>query len=401
MGLTKAKYKQSEIGLIPEDWMVKRFDEFGRFFKGKGIKKDEVSLEGNPCVRYGELYTRYDNVIKETYSFISNVVAEESVKLKSGDILFAGSGETREDIGKSAVILREDTFAGGDIVVFRPRGVDSVFLGFMSNSTPVSKQKAINGQGDAVVHIYSGGISKIKIPLPPTFTEQKAIATALSDADDLIANLDKLITKKKAIKQGVMQQLLSPPHKGGKRLAGFTGEWKGESIKDFAKISTGGGDTQDRNDNGIYPFYVRSNTVERINTYSFDGEAILTSGDGVGVGKIFHYVNEKFDYHQRVYNIHNYRDDILGKYLFYQFSSRFYERVMTMTAKSSVDSVRREMIADMEIPLPPSREEQISIVKVLDAINDELEILGRKRKKYQSIKQGMLQELLTGKTRLV
>lgn len=128
-------------------------------------------------------------------------------------------------------------------------------------------------------------------------------------------------------------------------------DWTLECIADIASITTGGSDTQDKIDDGEYPFYVRSNQIERINKYTFDGEAILTSGDGVGVGKVFHYVNGKFDFHQRVYNIYGFRDNVDGKYLFFQFKTNFFDRVMSMTAKSSVDSVRREMIADMPIPL--------------------------------------------------
>lgn len=172
-------------------------------------------------------------------------------------------------------------------------------------------------------------------------------------------------------------------------------DWNIEAIGDLASISTGGSDTQDRVDDGIYPFFVRSQTIERINKYSFDGEAILTSGDGVGVGKIFHYVNCKFDYHQRVYNIHNYRKDVSGKYLFFQFSTNFYDRVMSMTAKSSVDSVRREMISDMKIPLPPTIEEQKAIATALSDVDELITNLDKLITKKKAIKQGAMQQLLT------
>lgn len=172
-------------------------------------------------------------------------------------------------------------------------------------------------------------------------------------------------------------------------------DWTLESIVDFASITTGGSDTQDKIDDGEYPFYVRSNQIERINKYTFDGEAILTSGDGVGVGKVFHYVTGKFDYHQRVYNIYDYRKNVDGKYLFFQFSTNFYEKVMSMTAKSSVDSVRREMIADMKIPLPPTLEEQKAIATALSDVDDLIANLDKLIDKKKAIKQGAMQELLT------
>lgn len=173
-------------------------------------------------------------------------------------------------------------------------------------------------------------------------------------------------------------------------------DWSLEPIKDFASITTGGSDTQDKIDDGAYPFYVRSSNIERINKYSYEGEAILTSGDGVGVGKIFHYVNGKFDFHQRVYNIYNYRYNVNGKYLFFQFSTNFYNRVMSMTAKSSVDSVRREMITDMKIPLPPLPE-QHAIAEVLTDTDSLILALEKQIAKKRLIKQGVMQELLTSK----
>lgn len=171
-------------------------------------------------------------------------------------------------------------------------------------------------------------------------------------------------------------------------------DWEVETIKDIASITTGGSDTQDKVQDGKYRFFVRSSTIERINKYTFDGEAILTSGDGVGVGKIFHYVNGKFDFHQRVYNIYNYRHNVNGKYLFFQFSNNFFDRVMSMTAKSSVDSVRREMIAEMPIPLPPLHEQKAiaTALSDVDALIQSLDALIAKKK---AIKQGAMQELLT------
>jgi type I restriction enzyme, S subunit len=177
-------------------------------------------------------------------------------------------------------------------------------------------------------------------------------------------------------------------------------DWEVEPIEGFAHITTGGKNTQDRVDDGRYPFYVRSQTVERINSYSFDGEAVLTAGDGVGTGKIFHFVCGKFDAHQRVYRISDFNERINGYYFYLQFSSRFYYRIMAMTAKSSVDSVRREMIADMLIPLPPTKAEQEAIAEALSDTDALIESLEQLLVKKRQIKQGAMQELLTGRRRL-
>src|SRR6185436_8549659 len=140
-------------------------------------------------------------------------------------------------------------------------------------------------------------------------------------------------------------------------------------IENLAHITTGNRNTQDRVDDGTYPFFVRSQTVERINSYSFDGEAVLTAGDGVGTGKVFHYVKGKFDAHQRVYLISNFKERVNGYFFYLYFSTHFYNRIMQMTAKSSVDSVRRDMISRMQVALPPTEAEQRAIATALSDVD--------------------------------
>ena len=96
-------------------------------------------------------------------------------------------------------------------------------------------------------------------------------------------------------------------------------KWDVDRIKNRASITTGAKNTQDKIDDGEYPFFVRSQTVERINTYSYDGEAVLTAGDGVGTGKVFHYITGKFDFHQRVYKISDFSNTLDGRYFFFYF----------------------------------------------------------------------------------
>lgn len=177
-------------------------------------------------------------------------------------------------------------------------------------------------------------------------------------------------------------------------------DWDTDYVQNIAHITTGSKDTQDRNNQGEYPFFVRSQTVERINTYSFDGEAVLTAGDGVGTGKVFHYINGKFDAHQRVYRISNFSERINGYFFFLYFSSHFYNRIMQMTAKSSVDSVRRDMIARMLVPVLPSVAEQCHIAAVIQDMDKLLGELDRLIAKKRDLKQAAMQQLLTGRIRL-
>ena len=153
------------------------------------------------------------------------------------------------------------------------------------------------------------------------------------------------------------------------RFPEFQGEWKKCKLGDVCNTSTGNKNTQDKTDDGIYPFYVRSQTVERINSWTFDGEAILTAGDGVGVGKVFHHTYGKIGVHQRVYILSDFKCD--ANYLFHFFSSKFYNRVKRMSAKNSVDSVRKEMITDMPLSLPCCQE-QIKIGYMLSILDERI-----------------------------
>jgi type I restriction enzyme S subunit len=242
-----------------------------------------------------------------------------------------------------------------------------------------------------------GRIRSFEIPCPDDPAEQQAIAEALSDADGVVEGLERLIEKKRRIKQGAMQDLLTAK----RRLPGFSGEWVERKVGSIAKITTGSKDTQDRETNGVYPFFVRSQTVERINSVGFDGVGVLTAGDGVGTGKIFHYIDGKCDFHQRVYLLHAFDPELSARYFFHYFSNFFFDRIMSMTAKSSVDSVRREMISEMNIRLPTSLKEQEGIAKTLDDMDAEVAALETRLQKARAIKEGMMQNLLTGRIRLV
>ncbi len=170
--------------------------------------------------------------------------------------------------------------------------------------------------------------------------------------------------------------------------------WTVQHVEQFAAIKTGNRDTQNRIAGGKYPFIVRSQTVERIDSYGHDGEAVLTAGDGVGTGKVFHYLNGKFDYHQRVYNIHEFAPHVVGKFFFYYFQKHFIERVRRLSAKNSVDSVRRAMIAEMRIPLPPLPEQR-KIAAILTAVDETIEKTEAVIEQLGVVKKAMMQELLT------
>jgi type I restriction enzyme S subunit len=191
------------------EWEVKRLGDVGKFLKGSGVKKDQTRSGSLACVRYGELYTLHNDVVREFQSWISPEVAATAVRLKQGDILFAGSGETKEEIGKCAAFVSDvEAYAGGDIVILRPDTCDSVYLGYYLNTGSIARQKASRGQGDAVVHISSSALSDVRCKLPP-HPEQTAIAEVLSEMDGELAVLEQRREKTRALKQAMMQELLT------------------------------------------------------------------------------------------------------------------------------------------------------------------------------------------------
>ncbi len=200
---------QTRLPGFTEKWRTVDLGELGAFIKGTGIKRDDVRRSGVPCIRYGEIYTRYRNYTSETASFVGERVASEALPIRFGDILFAGSGETRDEIGLCiAFIGRESAVAGGDIVILRGRDFNPVFLACAANTPGVASQKARLGQGDAVVHISGRALASIEIDLPQK-QEQDAIAEVVLDVDAEIDLLTERLVKARAVKQGMMQELLT------------------------------------------------------------------------------------------------------------------------------------------------------------------------------------------------
>lgn len=221
---------------FPIDWKQYELKDLGRIFKGKGISKSEIVDSGLPCVRYGEIYTEYHFTLSDTKSFISEESASLSQEIQYGDVLFAGSGEKAEDIGKAvAYISNEQGYAGGDIIVFRPKEErDGQFLGYLLNSEYVNHQKFMAAQGHSVVHIYGKNVESLKIALPAQNERQK-IAQILSKWDELIAQQTQLIAAKERQKKGLMQKLLT----GEVRFPGFSGEWEEVQIQEIGTIIRG------------------------------------------------------------------------------------------------------------------------------------------------------------------
>ena len=247
-------------------------------------------------------------------------------------------------------------------------------------------------------NIDSKDFLSIPIPIPlgeKSLAEQQKIADCLSSLDELIEVHEQKLDALKQHKKGLIQRLF--PAEGETtprwRFPEFQNDikWKGYIISDICSVSTGKSNTQDKVANGVYPFYVRSATIERSTKYLYEEEAVITVGDGVGTGKIYHYINGKYDLHQRCYRLFNFKN-ILGKFLFYFFSKNFYKRFSKMTAKNSVDSIRLNMITEMPIFIP-SLPEQQKIADSLTAIDERIEAQEEKIAALREHKKGLMQQL--------
>lgn len=247
---------------------------------------------------------------------------------------------------------------------------------------------------------------KLKTVIPPTISEQKAIATVLSDIDDLIANLDKLISKKKAIKQGAMQQLLTPPHKGGKRLSGYTGEWEFLTIESVAdcldnlRVPLNG--EQRGKMNGDIPYCGANGVVDYVNDFVIDDDIILMAEDG---GYFDEYKTRPIAYrmkgkcwvnnHAHILKAKNNTDQ---GFLYF---SLVHKNILDYINGGTRAKLNKGEMNKIECWFPKSKNEQEAISGILSDMDMEIEQLETKKAKYQAIKQGMTQELLTGKTRLI
>ncbi|MDF0720534.1 restriction endonuclease subunit S [Kaistella sp. PBT33-4] len=381
--------KQTEIGWIPEDWEVVTLQQISKITRLAGYEystywKEQINGEiiGLRGFNIGK-----NRIIHREFSYISDKLSKKLIRsrLFCNDIIYPCVGT----IGNAAVITENDRYhIQQNIAKITPQ-ILSVYPFYLSHylmsDFGLREVEKFNGSSSQP-NVLVGSLRQYNIILPP-LPEQEAIAGALSDADAWIESLEQLMAKKRLIKQGAMQTLLTPKD-----------DWEVKKLGDRSIIYTGKKNNQDKSENGKYPFFVRSQTVEKINSYSFNGEAILIPGEG-NLGSIVHYINGKFDFHQRVYKISDFVG-LNGKYLYFYFRMYFGNHAMQNTVKATVDSIRLPTLEEFIIKFP-SLSEQERIATILSDMDAEIETLEQKLIKAKQIKQGLMQELLTGRIRLV
>lgn len=405
------EYKMTKLGEIPVEWDIFRIQDL--LDKGYIVHH----IDGN----HGSLYPKSNEFVESGIPYISaNCIGNGRVKFElakyllperaskfkkgvaiNGDVLFAHNAT----VGPVALLITHEEYVilSTSLTLFRC-DIEKISPSYLTSylSSPAFKNQYERIMGQTTRNQVPITTQRELYCILPSLKEQIKIAEIISSVDTQIEQTEQLIEKTKELKKGLMHQLLTKGigHTEFKQseIGEIPKEWNVLKIEDIASVNTGNKDTQDKIENGEYPFYVRSQTVERIDSYSYDGEAILTAGDGVGVGKVFHYVTGKFDYHQRVYKISDFQE-VIGRFLYYFFSENFYSQVRKYNAKTSVDSVRREMITKMLIPIPSITEQQ-KIAEILSTVDAEIDSYEQEKAKYEELKKGLMQQLLTGKIRV-
>lgn len=354
-------------------------------------------------IHYGDILINYNEILDvdndKIYYIDKNLIFEKYEKslIKNGDIIFADAAED-EIVGKCievSNISNQKIISGLHTIPCRNKYIFSEkYLGYYFNSQNYHNQLLSLMQGVKVLSISKNSLNNTIVFFPKEYAEQKKIGNYLNSIDICISFFNKKIDVLKKFKQRMLLKMF--PRDGEDtpeiRFKHYQQKWNKSKIKDICSISTGKSNTQDNDENGLYPFYVRSPIIEKSNRYLYDEEAVLTVGDGVGTGKVFHYVNGKYDLHQRVYRLFNFTNNVNAKFFYFWFSNNFYKRIMSMTAKTSVDSVRYNMIADM-ILFYPSIDEQIKIGLFFSRLDNMLNLLNKKIKQLKTLKQSLLSKM--------
>ena len=385
------------------EWKEMQFEVAFEYQRNNSLSRAELSDEGIVAnIHYGDVLIKYGeclDVSKDVLTYVKDkkisMALYKKGALRNGDVIFADAAEDNT-VGKCTEVICEENVcivSGLHTIACRPQ-VEFVerYLGYSLNSPSFHNQLLPHIQGTKISSISKNALSSTSISLP-SLPEQRAIASYFTSLDAQIAASTSRLSSLKQIKAASLLNMF--PQKGETvprvRFKGFEGEWKERRIGDICNVSTGKSNTQDKVDDGKFPFYVRSPHIEKSNKYLYDEEAVLTVGDGVGTGKVFHYVNGKYDLHQRVYRLYDFKG-VNALCFYYYFSQKFYKRVMAMTAKSSVDSVRLDFISEMHLPFP-SLPEQRAIASYFTALDAQITLQRERLEKLKQIKAACLEKM--------
>ena len=400
-------------------WEVKRLGEVGTIIKGKGISKSDIKPNGIlPCIRYGELYTHYREVIRTIVSF-TDADPGDLVLSQHNDLIIPASGETKEDIATASCVMLDGVALGGDLNIFRSP-IDGRFLAYYVRGN-LKTQIAKVAQGDSVVHLYPSQLEKVELGVPHEPAEQQKIADCLSSLDEVIELQAKKLEALKAHKKGLMQQLF--PREGETtprlRFPEFrdAGPWEVKRLGDVVSITGGGTPSRSRKDfwNGNIPWVsssdVSDESIHELKiTRWITSEAVSSSAtkivpensillvSRVGVGKVA-ISRIPVCTSQDFTNLTPLRDDFifLGYYL-----SAWANVLKSFGQGMAIQGFKKQDIENLAIPLPDANSgplpdansgEQQKIADCLSSLDELIELQAKQLEALKAHKKGLMQQL--------
>ena len=326
------------------EWEEKRLSEIADLFKGNGISKEQLTDTGEPCILYGELYTKYKSeVISDIFSK-TDIDTRKLVKSKANDVIIPCSGETAVDIATARCVPYDNILLGGDLNIIRLYDCDGSFMSYQLNG----KRKydlAKVAQGVSVVHLYGDHLKGVKT-YNPCLEEQKKIAKLLSLLDERIATQNKIIDKLQSLIKGIAQHCIRELING----------WEYVRLGDICKITTGKLDANAQVENGQYPFFTCAERPFNIDSYAFDTEALLISGNGANLGYI-NYYKGKFNAYQRTYVLDHFSVNI--QYVKWALKVLLPQRIAIEKSSSNTPYIVLSTLADLKIPIPNNSKQNL------------------------------------------
>ncbi len=380
MNVPKLRFKE-----FTAEYRNVKFDDIVNYQKGFAFKSNDYKNNGIRIIRISD--TTNNSIKKDNPIYISKSEASKykNVELLTNDIIISSVGSKPplydSMVGKVVLVpeFENGSLLNQNAIRFRAKYDNQIYI------YNYLKQKKYT---KFIENIMRGNANQRSITLEDLLNFKLSIPSLKEQTK--VANLLSLLEKKIELQTQKIEVLKLFTKKIILDTLNKENNFESKYFKEVCTIQTGKSNTQDKDDNGIYPFYIRSENIEHSKKYIFDCEAVITIGDGK-IGKIFFYENGKFDCHQRVYVLNNFKE-VTGKYLYYYFSTFFYRRAISMSAKNTVDSVRMEMISNMSIKIP-SIEEQERITKIFDNLELKKKLETSKLEKLNYLKKGLLQNM--------
>ena len=355
--------------------------------KGIGISKDQLSADGEPCILYGELYTKYKSeTIKEVISK-TNIDNTKLVKSKANDVIIPCSGETAEEIATARCVLKDDILLGGDLNIIRLHGYDGSFMSYQLNG----KRKydiAKVAQGVSVVHLYGEHLKNIKT-INPSLNEQKKIANLLSLLDERISTQNKIIEDLKKLSADLQTSKSLIKGIAQHWIKNITSRSIYVKLGNICQITTGKLDANAQVDNGIYPFFTCAEQPFKIDSFAFDTEALLISGNGANLGYI-NYYNGKFNAYQRTYVLDVFSENI--QYIKWVLKVLLPKRIAIEKSSSNTPYILLSTLSDLMLPIP-SKENQYHIAELMQSLERKLSSQITLNGSYNILKQYLLRQM--------